>query len=122
MNNLISTWALYKTLLEFYRTATPKDCYEAFPEDKCRYIVWDVEIPTTFKTKRPRSKLFFFTWCPKLADTKNKMLYSSQRMKQLPKVITGTFDVNATQIEDVKAAVGENESDDDSDVDSWMEE
>lgn len=98
-----------------------QECYKAFPEDKCRYIVWDVAIPTSFKTKRERSKLFFFTWCPQLADVRDKTLYASQRMKQLPKIITGTFDVNATRIEDVQAAIGEGESDESEDED-WMDE
>lgn len=81
---------------------------------------------TDFKTKRPRSKLYCFTWCPQHADMRDKTLYASQRLKGLAKVLTGTFDINANTLEDVKLAIGDKTVEDDAkseeSKESWMDD
>mmetsp|Transcript_10253 Transcript_10253/g.11782 ORF Transcript_10253/g.11782 Transcript_10253/m.11782 type:complete len:156 (+) Transcript_10253:139-606(+) len=105
------------------RKTNVEECYTYFPPTECRYIVWDVEDQNA-QSKRPVSKLYFFTWCPQLANTRLKTLYTSQRMKRIGDVIKGAIDVHATNLDEVKEAIGEKvevDSDDD-DNDDWLDD
>eukprot|EP00511_Aplanochytrium_stocchinoi_P005665 CAMPEP_0204830226 /NCGR_PEP_ID=MMETSP1346-20131115/8410_1 /ASSEMBLY_ACC=CAM_ASM_000771 /TAXON_ID=215587 /ORGANISM="Aplanochytrium stocchinoi, Strain GSBS06" /LENGTH=152 /DNA_ID=CAMNT_0051960385 /DNA_START=202 /DNA_END=657 /DNA_ORIENTATION=- len=88
------------------RKTNIEEAYGYFPETECRYIIWDVE-DNSVNSKRPVSKLYFFTWCPQLANTRLKTLYSSQRRKRIGDVIKGAIDVHATTMNEVKEAIGE---------------
>ena len=53
------------------------DLMKAFPEDDCRYAVYDCDFTTN--DGRPANKIVQITWVPDTAKVKSKMIYAGSK-------------------------------------------
>lgn len=49
------------------RSVSVEDGFDYFPQNECRYVIWDVDYSSDKYVSS--SRMYFFTWCPHLAST-----------------------------------------------------
>lgn len=57
-----------------------------FPENECRYIIWDVDYSSKYTQT---AKIYFLTWIPQQTPSNHQLIYRSQQGKELSKIILG---------------------------------
>ena len=81
------------------RDATYESFLEHFPENDCRYAVYNVEYHTD--EDGDRSKIAFYLWAPDTAKTKSKMLYAGTK-DTLKKALQGLqVEIQGTDLSEV---------------------
>lgn len=92
-----------KTEIVVEETSTEQDYdafLEKFPENDCKYAIYDFEYDIG-KGEGKRSKIVFFTWSPDTAPIKSKMVYASSK-DALRRALNGiSSDVQGTDFSEV---------------------
>mmetsp|Transcript_21514 Transcript_21514/g.25909 ORF Transcript_21514/g.25909 Transcript_21514/m.25909 type:complete len:140 (+) Transcript_21514:137-556(+) len=81
------------------RDKTYDDFTKLFPDDDCRYGVYDHDFEDSEGCQK--SKMVFFAWVPDTAKVKKKMLYASTK-DTLKQALDGiSFEIQATDAEEL---------------------
>ena len=80
-----------------------KDFFKALDTSHMRYVLYNHEFTTS--DGRKTDKMYFVFWAPSAADNNSKMRYSTEK-GVLRGQCDGVVDVHATEVNEIKRAVG----------------